>query len=1149
MLMMLLCHSVTVTAQQRISLTKNDTPIKEIIEILRSEWGYSFAYKTSEVNLDRNVSISVSDSKIDDVLEEIFKDQPVIFSVEGKLIYLVAKPMVRTQGKDIPLTGKVLDDKGNPVPGAYVLEKGTKNGTVTDSDGVFCFDKTPESGVLVVSSLGFEDKEVSVSGKKNITVSLQENRIMLDETVVVGYASQKKATLTGSVSSIKIDDNALGRPVTSVSSSLAGLAAGVAVNQTTGKPGTSATIRIRGIGTLNNNSPLVLVDGVEWSMDNLNPADIESISVLKDAASTAIYGAQGANGVILVTTRQGDGKIRFDYNGYVSIQQALNKLSMISDYADYMELVNESLTNVDNTPYYTQATIDMWRRAGKYPTAVNEYGVPNYIAYPNTEWFSEIFKTGVSQNHHLSMAGSSNGIRYSAGVGYTDNPGIMNVADDVNSGAKKLTVQAKGEGTVGKWLTLGTNIYGTMDNLGAANTANVFTYLGRTCPGIWPGEPYKYGVPASSEESTTANNLLSWLDRQGQDKRESYSLTGYFKARLIEGLQLEGKVNYLSYRRDYKYFGSARTSTWDYARNEVRSSANLTDQQVTNANYHSGQTNTELLLRYNVNIADTHEITALAGYSTQHYLYDEFSARKKGMTSESLTDLNALGTMDSITGYSTEWAMASLFGRLNYSYKSRYIIEGNVRYDGSSRFSPKSRWGLFPSVSGAWRLSEEPFMSSLRSWLDNFKIRASYGVTGNNRTSNYAWQATYASSTIALEGGKTSAMFTSKIGNENLKWETTRTTDVGIDFAMFGNRLSGEVDWYNKNTSGILFVPSLSITMGQVTGATENIAEVNNKGLEFNLKWNDKVGDFRYAVGANISFNRNIVKKYKGALVKGWAEDGQYVNNLADVSESGFGGRIAEGYKLGETYLRKIYRGTGDYDGSGNLDLNAGPKDGIIRTESDMEWVRMMVESGYKFCGVNMVSKNTLWYGDIIYEDSNGDGNYGDTNDQNFTGHTSTPKYTYGLNVSLGWKGIDLYMLFSGAGGHYLYWQTAPSLASGYNTYSFLVENRYFYDPENPGDPRTAVDSKYPRMGGRNTGAASDFWEYKGDYLKLKNIQLGYTLPSSLTRRFKVDRLRVYATADNLFTVTSYPGLDPEIGTSITYPLMRQYALGIQLTF
>lgn len=440
-------------------------------------------------------------------------------------------------------------------------------------------------------------------------------------------------------------------------------------------------------------------------------------------------------------------------------------------------------------------------------------------------------------------------------------------------------------------------------------------------------------------------------------------------------------------------------------------------------------------------------------------------------------------------------------------------------------------------------------MSSLRSWLDNFKIRASYGVTGNNRTSNYAWQATYASSTIALEGGKTSAMFTSKIGNENLKWETTRTTDVGIDFAMFGNRLSGEVDWYNKNTSGILFVPSLSITMGQVTGATENIAEVDNKGLEFNLKWNDKVGDFRYAVGANISFNRNIVKKYKGALVKGWAEDGQYVNNLADVSESGFGGRIAEGYKLGETYLRKIYRGTGDYDGSGNLDLNAGPKDGIIRTESDMEWVRMMVESGYKFCGVNMVSKNTLWYGDIIYEDSNGDGNYGDTNDQNFTGHTSTPKYTYGLNVSLGWKGIDLYMLFSGAGGHYLYWQTAPSLASGYNTYSFLVENRYFYDPENPGDPRTAVDSKYPRMGGRNTGAASDFWEYKGDYLKLKNIQLGYTLPSSLTRRFKVDRLRVYATADNLFTVTSYPGLDPEIGTSITYPLMRQYALGIQLTF
>lgn len=1001
----------------------------------------------------------------------------------------------------------------------------------------------------MVSSLGYEDCEYNLAGKNNVTITLKETNLLLDETVVVGYASQKKATLTGSVSSIKIDDNSISRPVTSVSSSLAGLAAGVSVNQTSGKPGTSATIRIRGIGTLNNNNPLVLVDGIEWSMDNLNPADIESISVLKDAASTAIYGAQGANGVILITTKQGDGKMKFDYNGYVSFQQAQNKLSMISDYADYMELVNESMTNVDNTPYYTQATIDMWRNAKKYPNAVNEYGVPNRIAYPNTEWFSEIFKLGVSQNHHLSMSGSSNGLRYSAGIGYTDNPGIMNVADGVDSGAKKLTFSAKGEGTVGKWLTLGSNIYGTFDKLGAANTANVFTYLSRTCPGIYPGEPYKYGVPASSEESTTANNLLNWLDRQGEDKRESYSLTGYFKAKIYKGLQLDGKINYISYRRDYKYFGSARTSTWDYSKNEARSSANLADQQVTNSNFHSGQLNTELILRYNVTIAEDHELTALAGYVTQHYKYDEFSARKKGMTSETLTDLNALGSMDNISGYSTEWAMASVFGRLNYSYRSRYIIEGNIRGDGSSRFSPKSRWGVFPSVSGAWRISEEPFMAGARSWLDNLKIRASYGVTGNNRTSDYAWQATYGAASAVVDGGKSSAMFTQKIGNENLQWETTRTTDVGLDFMLLGGRLSGEIDWYNKNTSGILFVPSLSITMGDVTGATENIAKVNNRGFEFNIKWSDTVGDFRYAIGTNFSFNKNIVTKYKGKLVKGWNDEGQYVNNLADVSESGFGGRIAEGYQLGETYLRKIYRGTGNYDGSGILDLNAGPKDGIIRTEADMEWVRMMVASGYKFCGVNMVSKNTLWYGDIIYADSNGDGNYGDTNDQDFTGHTSTPKFNYGINLSFGWKGIDLYMLFSGAGGNYLYWQTAPSLASGYNTYSFLVENRYFYDPDNLSDPRTNINSKYPRMGGKNTAQASEFWEYKGDYFKLKNIQLGYTLPQNLTKKIRIDKLRIYATADNLFTLTKFPGLDPEIGASVTYPLMRQYAVGLQLTF
>lgn len=1045
------------------------------------------------------------------------------------------------------ISGTVKDSNGEPIVGASVLVPNTSTGTSTDVDGHFILDVPNDAKTIEIGCVGYATSSVTLESSAVYSAVLSDDSTFLDETVVVGYATQRKATLTGSVSSVKIDDNAIARPVTSVSSSLAGLAAGVTVNQTTGKPGSSATIRVRGIGTLNDNSPLVLVDGIEWSMDNLNPADIESISILKDAASTSIYGAQGANGVILITTKQGDGKIKFNYNGYVSIQKVQNKLSLTSDNAEYMELVNETNTNQGLAEHFSQATIDQWRAAKQNPNALNDYGVPNYIAYPNTDWFDTIFKTGVSHNHHLSMSGSSNGIRFQAGVGYMDNPGVMNVADGVNSGAKKLTIQAKGEGQVGKWLTLGTNVYGTFDRLGAASTANVFSYLDKTSPGIYPGEPYKYGLPAATEESTTANNLLLWLDRQGEDKRENYSLTGYFNAKIIKGLQLDGKINYLSYRRDYKSYGGSRLSRWDYVKNVAGQTASLESETVTNANYHSGQFNTELILRYNHTFAESHELMALVGYATQHYKYDEFSASKKGMVNEKLTDLNAVSTLDAISGYSTEWAQASVFGRVNYSYKSKYILEGNIRYDGSSRFSPSSRWGLFPSISGAWRISEEPFMKSTRNWLDNLKLRASYGVTGNNRTSNYAWQATYASSTLVVEGNKSSVMYTNKIGNEDLKWETTKTTDVGIDFTMLRNRLSGEIDFYDKNTSGILFVPSLSLSMGAVTGATENIAKVNSRGLEIGLKWADRIGDFSYGIGGNIAFNRSLVTKYKGKLVKGWDGD-TYVNNFADVSESGFGGRILEGHKLGETYLQKPYHGTGNYSG-GVLDLNAGPKDGIIRTEADMAWVKAMIDAGYTFGGVNTVGKGTLWYGDVIYADSNGDGNYGNSNDNEFTGHTSTPLYTYGINLSFGWKGIDLYMLFSGAGGNYLVWYTNPSYSPGYNTYSFLADGRYFYDPENPNDSRTNINSKYPRLGAKSTGSGSTFWEYKGDYLKLKNIQIGYTLPSSVTSKVKIDKLRIYATADNLFTITGYPGLDPEIGTDITYPLMKQYAFGIQLTF
>ena len=1046
--------------------------------------------------------------------------------------------------------GTVKDTNGEALIGAGVLVKGSSNGVAADANGSFTLENVPSDAIIVVSDLGIVSQEIPVGGRSEINVVLEEDKRLLEEVVVVAYGTQKKVNLTGAVSAVNIDDQAISRPSVNMSGALAGLASGVSVQQSSGKPGTSATIRVRGIGTLNNNEPYVLVDGVEWSMDNLNPADIESISILKDAASTAIYGALGANGVILVTTKSGNGRIKFNYNGYVSVQNAVNKLKMISDYAEYMELVNEGYTNIDNSAHYSQSTIETWREAAKYPNAMNEFGMPNYMAYPNTEWFSVIFKPGVSQNHHITMAGSQKDLRYSVALGYTDNPGIMNVAEGVNSGQQKLTFQTKAEATAAKWLTIGTNIYGTRDDMGVASTSNVFSYLSKTVPGIYPGEPYKYGYPSSTEESTTANNLLNWLDRCGNDTRLNVTASGHFSAKIYNGLSLDGKATYTIFRREVKNYGTDRNSTWDYVRNKRYANESMAGLSVTDTDYKSDRFDTELILRYEAPLPESHQLGAIAGYATQHYSWRELAAGKKGMTDPSLTDLDSVANINSIVGQSTEWAMASFFGRINYAYKSRYLLEANLRRDASSRFSPEARWGLFPSFSGGWRISEEPFMASAKSWLDNLKLRASWGMVGNCRTSDYAWQAIYGSIPVVMGGAKMTGLAMTKLGNENLQWESTTSLDAGIDIAMFKNRLTAELDWYDKTTSGILFVPSIPLTMGSVTAATENIAQVNNQGVELSIRYRGNFAGIEYSVGVNGSYNTNIVRKYKGALDKRWNEGHtEYINNLADVSEAGFGGRICEGHMLGETYALTLYRGTGAYDGSGLIDLKGGPKDGIIRTESDMAWVRMMVEAGYKFQGIDRVSKNTLWYGDVIYEDTNGDGNYGDTNDQNFTGHSRTPKTNFGLNLSLAWKGLDFYMLWAGSAGHWFIWSTSPALDPGYNTYQFVVDNRYFYDPDNPLDPRTNVDSKFPRMNSRTGGSSSELWEYRGDYIKLKNIQLGYTLPDKLSRLMAVERIRFYATADNILTFTAFPGLDPEIGTSVTYPLMKQYAFGVQLTF
>ena len=1060
------------------------------------------------------------------------------------------------------IKGTVVSEDGKPLPGVVVLPDGGKAGAaVTDENGAWTVNAAPSSiGGIEVSCLGFITVREQVSGRSVINIIMKEDTQLLDEVVVVGYGVQKKGNLTGSVTQINFNDAIESRPAMTTSSALAGLSAGLQVRQTSGQPGEdSASLRIRGNTTLNNNSPLVLVDGVEWSMDDVNPADIESVTVLKDASSTAIYGSRAANGVILITTKKGSGKASVTYSVQAVMQTPYNKIGWLSDYATHMELVNEAADNVDQAHIFSDSTIAAWKAAQANPDGVNEYGVKNSIAYPNTDWFKELFSTGFSQEHNVSVQGSSEKVRYLVSLGYLDNNGVMTRFKEIDSGTSKFNIRTNVEAKVTNWLTMGARIFGQKQDYGLANVKNAFSYIYQTTPGVYPGEPDKWGRAVATEESTSANNIFAQMAGPAGHKttyRMNASLYGVVN--LYKGLTFEATGNYAQIYTEQNSY-ARKNGMWNYMNDTRFSESNLANANNSNSYSMNYRINTEMLLRYNNTFAEKHEVGALAGFTTNYYKQRAFSVSKKGAADWSISEMDKYTDYDSSSSSTAEWSLMSWFGRVNYAYDSRYLVEANFRADGSSRFSPKSRWGFFPSFSAGWRINQEEFMQEA-TWLSNLKLRASWGITGNNNVGNYSWQSTYQSVKIVTGGAGTTGFVQKELGNDNLEWETTYTTNVGLDFGIFDNILTAEMDFYVKNTSGILYRPTVYETMGNITGAYANLAAVRNTGFELTLAHNNTIGkDFRYGISLNLGYNKGIVTKYQGQLQQYWTEvDGKrvYVNNLAQVSQGSNTAKILEGHVYGEHLLYQVYKGSGRGYTGGEVDVNAGPKDGMIRTEADMAWVKAMIDAGYSFRGVKKVGKDQLWYGDLLYQDVNGDKNYGDSNDQVLNGHTNNPLVNAGLSLNLSWKGIDFSAVFSGAFGFWLNWGTqyynTTKVTNGHGIARHIAADHYFYDPDNLTDSRTNIHGKNPRLtlnDDFSNAMTSDFREYRGDYVKLKNVQIGYTLPQNISRKIAMQKFRVFISAENLFTITKYPGLDPEIGTTIGYPLMRSVSLGAQISF
>lgn len=1009
------------------------------------------------------------------------------------------------------VAGVVVDGSGDPLAGASVgIEGDVSKSVMTDADGHFSIAGAPTGPetTIRVACVGYRPLSVRVdAGRKDYRLVMQPDDSMLDEVVVVGYATQKKVNLTGAVSSVSARALA-DRPVTNATDALAGLAAGLTVVNSGGNtPGYEAqSITVRGLGTLNDAAPLVVVDGMTGiALSDINPRDIESISVLKDAASAAIYGSRAANGVILVTTRRGYERApRITYSGNVSFETVAKRLNLVTDYADFMEIQNAGLIANGQAPRFSQGKIDEWRNdAGQNPTI-----------YPNTDWQDHIYRNpSVVQNHNISVAGGSRTVLYNISLGYVNNPGMIYYTD-----YKRYQLRSNIDVNVKPWLSVGMNIFGYLDrnNPSSENAAaggDVIFGSGafNTVPGMTLYDPATglYGGIQNPEEENVSN--FNPYRRQWFYKTEYPTKTKRGVVNLhasvtpLKGLTLKGSFSYNYWERNVEQHLTDRDLYRFTFEGPVLIREGVVRTYIRRYNYKNLYRSSELTADYRFRIGRL-DATIFAGMSQEYNKYDHDYYRKYDLVDPSLGAIDAGLTNGEITGNYSEWAMRSYFGRINLNWDDRYLLEANLRADGSSKFAPGHRWGYFPSVSAGWRISQEKFMEETASWLNQLKLRVSYGSLGNNATTSYyMYQSLFATANYVLGGNVAGGLAQTVLANPNLTWEKTYMTNIGLDFAFFNSRLSGSVDIYNKDTRGILISLPAPLEHGTSTVPDQNAGEVNNKGFEFDLHWADRIGKVSYDIGCNLGFVNNKVTKFQG-----------------DVSSINGVYKTQEGRPINQLYVITVDR--------------------IVRDQSDLDYVQSLVDRNSDYFATYQRPE----LGDFLYRDANGDGKL-DTSDRVEIGHGTLPRLTYGISLGLSWNNFDFSALFQGVGNHQVYYNNQAFrfvTVMGQSLIKDITDNAW--TPDNP------YDSTYPILRNNANGKnniASDAFVHNAAYFRCKNIQLGYTIPQHITRKFFVENLKVYASIDNLFTLTDFPGLDPEVGANVGYPAVRQYSVGLNISF
>lgn len=1053
-----------------VNLKIQNQTVQNVLDEIEDQSEFSFFFNTRHVDLNRRVSVNANKSNIFKVLDTVFAGTNVRYSVVDKKIILSTDLSVAQQEKEKKrITGVVKDENGEPVIGANVVEKGTTNGIITDLDGKYSLLASPGS-VLLVSYIGYNSQEVKIGKNDVINFLLHEDAKLLDEVVVVGYGTVKKGNLTTSVTSVK-SDALTNRPVQTIADALQGQVPGLNIVQS-GRPGKASSMQLRGATSLNaTGSPLLLVDGVPGEFNYLNMDDIESITVLKDAASAAIYGSRAAHGVILVTTKRGtEGKPTFRYNGYVGVNTPTDMPEVIGS-AEYARIRNEAQHNIGRGDVFSADEIQQFANGTD----------PN--RYPNTNWLDLMFKNSITTRHSIAATGGSESVKYYLSGGFDHQTGVVpEVSQNV------FNVRSNVDVAITKKFNLSFDLRYLLrqkDEVGGLDGIIIDVYkMNPTYVAFYTDGTY-------GDNANSVVNPIAYLHEKGHDLDDTHDASGIFKMEyeFIDGLKLTGLANVNYVFGNVTSIGRQLSFTNFFTQKQSTLGQNTLSEKRTLKSYY----NLQALLTYKKQFGK-HSLDLLAGYQQENQKDDWISAYRDGYPTDIIHVLNG-GSKErwENDGNAEHWAIASFIGSLNYDYAGKYLLTFKMRSDGSSRFASGHRWSTFPSVAGAWRITGEEFMKETSSFLDDLKVRASWGKTGaSSGLGLYPSYTTIGMGGVILNNAYKQTAYLKTLGNTDLGWEKTTMVDVGADALFLNNRLGVVFDYYIKKTNDILI--ELPVPMEYGLGKPKvNIGEVENKGWELDIKWSDRIGQVNYQIQGNLSNNKNKVLDLGGT--------GPWKNDYTDIGlpMKSFYGYEALGY---------------------------------FQSEEEI------ASSPFQ----NLKNKP----GDIKYKDQNGD-NKIDGDDRVIIGDPN-PHFLYGLRLSAEYKGFDINMFFQGIGKKD-YLMNGPGVQplsdSGKGP---VFEHQLDYWTENN------REAKYPRILESNQATfnyeKSDFWKINAGYFRMKNLQVGYNFSNSLLKNSSFRNLRVYFSASNLFTIDNFvPGYDPETNNAYTYPLARTYAFGLNVQF